>query len=188
VKAARVRYRRAGPADYSEILRLNRTNFRANLSEEERAGGFLSAVFSAHQIAAMAQDLGILIAEADGQLAGFLCALRQESDHGSPVLAAMLAAYERLRFDEKFLSEYRSYIYGPVCIDRPFRRQGLLRGLHDAQLRELAGKFEIGVGLVSRDNPHSLDAHLRGLGMAEAGDFEVNGNVYATIVFRVDGR
>jgi hypothetical protein len=187
VKTAPVHYRRAGPPDYSEISRLNCAYFRANLSEDERADGFLSAVFSADQITAMAEELGIIVAESDGQLAGFLCALRKDADHGSPVLGAMLAAYERLRFGEKPLSQYHSYIYGPVCIHRPFRRQGVLRGLYKFQLRELAGAFEIGVGLVARDNPHSLDAHLRGLGMSEAGDFEVNGNVYATIVFRVGG-
>src|SRR6266545_2342785 len=84
-----------------------------------------------------------------------------------------------------FLSSFGSYIYGPVCIDRNYRGRGLLRGLFEAQKKELAGQFEIGVAFVSRSNPHSLTAHVDGLGMAEVGDFECRGNIYATLVFRV---
>jgi hypothetical protein len=182
---ANVQYRRALPADYPAVLRLNQANFRANLTQEERADGFLSAVFSAQQIAAMAGDLGVVIAVVHDKVAGFLCAFRNDFEHGSPVVAKMIESYERLQFEGKSLSAYRSYAYGPVCIDRPFRRQGLLRGLYEAQLRDLAGLFEIGVALVSRDNPHSLDAHVFGLGMTEVGDFEVNGSVYATVAFRL---
>jgi hypothetical protein len=99
----------------------------------------------------------------------------------------MIVSYERMLFEGKSLSAYRSYAYGPVCIDRPFRRKGLLRGLYEAQKQELAGRFEIGVALVSRDNAHSLDAHVLGLGMTEVGEFQVDGNVYATLAFCLPG-
>ena len=118
-----ISYRRAALADYSEILRLNETNFIDNLSRAERADGFLSAIFTAGQIAAMAEDLGILIALVDGKIAGFLCAFRSDFDHGSAVVSEMLGSYERMRFEGKPLSVYRSYVYGPVCIDRAYRRR-----------------------------------------------------------------
>jgi hypothetical protein len=41
------------------------------------------------------------------------------------------------------------------------------------------------VAFVSRTNPHSRHAHVAGLGMNAVGDFELNGNVYAILVFRV---
>jgi hypothetical protein len=185
VNLSNVQYRRAIPDDYREILRLNEANFRGNLSQEDRTDGFLSAIFSAKQIAAMAEEPGIMVAVVENKVGGFLCAFRNDFDHGSPVVAKMIASYERMQFEGKSLSAYRSYAYGPVCIDRPYRRKGLLRGLYDAQRRDLAGLFEIGVALVSRDNPHSLHAHIFGLGMTEVGDFEVNGNRYATVVFRL---
>jgi predicted GNAT superfamily acetyltransferase len=178
-------YRRALAAEYPEILRLNEANFKANLTREERADGFLSAVFSARQIAAMAEELGIVIALVDGRVAAFLCAFRNDFDHGSPVVAEMIRSYERMQFEGKPLSVYCSYVYGPVCIDRRFRRRGLLRGLYQAQRRDLAGRFDIGVALVARANPHSLDAHVFGLGMTEVGEFDVDGNRYVTLAFRL---
>jgi len=82
-----VQYRRALAADYPEILRMNEANFLGNLTGEERADGFLSAVFSAKQIAAMAEDLGIIIAVVEETAAGFLCGFRNEFDQGSKTRA-----------------------------------------------------------------------------------------------------
>jgi len=178
-------FRLAKPQDYSAILRLQSVNFIGNLSPEERKEGFLSAEFTLGQVAEMSEDLGTTIAAIDDEVVAFLCAFRNEFDHGSPVVAKMLDSYDRVEFEGQSLSSYKSYIYGPVCIDRAYRGRGLLRGLYEAQKQELAGRFEIGVAFVSRTNPHSLKAHVAGLEMTEAGDFEVNGNVYVILAFRV---
>src|SRR5262249_40136564 len=49
-------FRRAQPPDYPAILRLQSANFIANLSEEERKEGFLSAEFSPEQVSRLAED------------------------------------------------------------------------------------------------------------------------------------
>ena len=71
---------------------------------------------------------------------------------------------------------------------RAYRRQGILRGLFEAQKKELAGQFEVGVALIARNNAHSMLAHVAGLGMTEVGDFEVNGNIFATVAFRLPAK
>jgi predicted GNAT superfamily acetyltransferase len=178
-----VLYRLATSEDYPAILRLQAANYIENLSPEERKQGFLSAQFSPAQISEMAGDLGITIALIENNVAGFLCAFRNEFDHGSPVLVKMFESYERVRFEGKPLSSYKSYAYGPVCIGREYRQRGLLRGLYEAQKKELAGQFDIGVAFVSRGNPHSLRAHVSGLAMTEVGDFEAKGNIYVILAF-----
>lgn len=180
-----IEYRRARPDDYRAILDLQAANFIGNLSPEERKEGFLSAQFSLEQTARIAEDLGTMVAVVDDALGGFLCAFRREFSTGSSVIAKMLDSYDRLSFQGRALSSWESYIYGPVCIGRNYRRRGLLRSLYEAQKQDLAGRFEIGVAFVSRSNPYSLSAHVGGLGMIEAGDFEVNGNIYATLAFRL---
>jgi predicted GNAT superfamily acetyltransferase len=180
--------RRARPEDYADILALQSANFIANLSAEERREGFLSAQFTAEQTAQIAEDLGTMVAVTNRQVAGFLCAFRNEYETGSPVIAEMLAAYDRLRFEARSLRSFHSYIYGPVCIAREHRGRGLLRALYEAQKRDLAGRFNIGVAFVARNNPHSLKAHVGGLGMIEAGDFTVAGNSYAALAFRLPAR
>lgn len=181
-------FRRALAGDYADIVRLNAENFIANLSAEERSDGFLSAVFSIEQVAAMARDLGIMVVMDNQKLVGFVCAFRNDFAHGSAVVAKMIESYDRAIFEGKPLTQYQTYAYGPVCIDRRYRRQGLLRGLYEAQRNDLAGQFEVGVALIARDNPHSMDAHIKGLGMTEVGEFEVNGKVFATVAFRLAER
>jgi predicted GNAT superfamily acetyltransferase len=180
-----VSYRRALLGDYTAILGLQAANYIANLSEEEQKKGFLSAQFTPEQTAQIAEDLGTIVAVIDDQIVGFVCAFRNEFETGSPVIAKMLASYDRFTFEAQPLSAFKSYIYGPICIGREHRGRGLLRGLYEAQKKDLAGHFEIGVAFVSRSNAHSLDAHVKGLGMTEVGDFECRGNVYVTLAFRV---
>lgn len=170
--------------EYSAILRLQSVNYIGNLAPEERKEGFLSAQFTPEQVAEMAQDLGTTIAVVAGELAGFLCAFRREFDTGSPVITKMLEAYDAVQFEGKPLSRWNSYIYGPVCIGREYRRRGLLRGLYKAQVTDLSGQFEAGVAFVARNNPHSLQAHIAGLGMTDVGEFDVKGNRYVILAFR----
>jgi hypothetical protein len=180
-----IEYRCARPEDYAEIVQLQRANYIANLTAEERREGFLSAEFSLDQVAAIASDLGIAIVTIDDDLAGCLCGIRREFNHGSPVVEKMLESYVNAVFEDKPLSAFNSYIYGPVCIARQYRRRGLLRGLYEFQKKDLAGLFELGVALVSHSNPHSMQAHVEGLGMTEAGEFELNGNLFAILAFRL---
>jgi len=77
-----VEYRRAKPADYGDILRLQSANYIANLSEEERKTGFLSAQFTPEQTAQIAEDLGTILAAIDDQIVGFVCAFRTNSKLG----------------------------------------------------------------------------------------------------------
>ena len=98
-----VAYRRALPRDFPAIVKLNSDNFIANLSAEDRRDGFLSAQFTLEQTAAIAADLGTTVAIVYGHVAGFLCAMRNEFDHGSPVVAKMIESYDRMRFEGKLL-------------------------------------------------------------------------------------
>jgi creatinine amidohydrolase/Fe(II)-dependent formamide hydrolase-like protein len=183
----RVEYRRATAEDIPAILEIQAANHISNLPVEERKQGFLSALFTPEQVAELAADLGIMVAVNKNSVLGFLCAFRRDFNHGSPVIAGMLETFDAACFEGERLSAYDVYIYGPVCITAAHRGRGVLKGLYDAQKKDLAGRFDAGVAFVSRDNPHSLRAHVAGLGMTEVGEFEVNGKAYATLAFGVAG-
>ena len=182
-----VQFRRAEPRDFPAILAIQSANYVGNLSHKERGEGFLSAEFTPEQVAEMARDIGIIVAAESESVLGYLCGFRCDFNHGSPVVAKMLDTFSSVQFEGKPLSGYGTFVYGPVCIDRQYRRRGLLRGLYEALRREVAGHFEIGVAFVARNNTHSLQAHVTGLGMTELGEFEVKGNIYATLAFKVPG-
>ena len=104
-----------------------------------------------------------------------------------PILARMIECYDSLRFDGRLLNDYPSYVYGPVCVDRTMRGQGVLESLFRQCLDQLAGRFEAGVLFISAENPRSLEAHRRKLGMEWVGDFEFDGKVFHVLAFSIPG-
>ncbi|MCZ6624874.1 MAG: hypothetical protein O7B35_11695 [Deltaproteobacteria bacterium] len=179
-------FRRARPEDFSAILRLQAANLIGNLKPEDRRDGFLSAEFSHQQIAEMASEIALLVACDKAQVFGYLCTYSCNYGKQFPILAAMVQSFDHVFYQGKPLSSYHSFIYGPVCIDRSHRERGLLRGLYEMLVREVAGKYEVGTAFVSKDNPHSLAAHVKGLGMSVTGEFEFRGRNYDILAFSVD--
>jgi hypothetical protein len=156
-----------------------------NLAPELRAHGFLSARFTRDQFAAMNGDAVVAVAQVGDAILGYLCGSSVQFNRQFPLLAAMIECYPTLRWGERSIDQYASFVYGPVCVDRSARGAGLLRGMYRTLLAALAGRFELGVGFVARDNPHSLAAHVRGLGMRELGDFEFKQRRYCILAFAV---
>ena len=180
-----VEIRQAVPQDYPDILALQAANYSENLTEQERQGGFLSAQFTPAQIAAMAGDLGIVVAREADALVGYLCAHRADLVPLPPVVEAMLRCCRGARYGNRVLGEARLFVYGPVCVARPQRGRGVLRALYRALVSELAGRFDYGVTLVAVENPRSLRAHTRGLGMREIARFEHGNRSYHLLIFEM---
>ena len=180
--------RRLRASDYPELLSLQEDNLSDNLPQAQRDQGFLSARFSPDQFAAMNDSVGVVVAETDSRIAGYLCGSTIEFNRAFGLLAAMIEQYPFVEFGGRPLDRYASFVYGPVCIHRSFRGKGLLRGLYSALLAQAAGRFEVGVAFVAEDNPHSLAAHVAGLGMTNAGRFQFRERGYRILAFAVDGR
>ena len=176
-------YRRLRPPDIPAILALQEVNLLGNGAPSP--GGFLSARLGAEQFIGCAQDLAVIVAAADGEIAGYLCAAHDEPSRSVPILAAMLEELPRLSFLGRSLAAQRTFVYGPVCVAEPWRGQGVLRGMYDALRREIAGDFDAGVLFIAKDNRHSLHAHADGLGMTLVGDFAFDRRSYWILAFPV---
>ena len=179
-------FRRVRDRDYPALLALQEANLRDHLTQEQRNEGFLSARFSRDQFAEMNAGVAVVVAEADGAIAGYLCGSTVEFNRRFALLAAMIERYPQIEWRQRPLDRYVSFVYGPVCVDRRFRGRGLLRGLYRALLDAAADRFEIGVAFVAQDNPRSLGVHVQGLGMDDVGDFEFNERRYRILAFAVE--
>jgi hypothetical protein len=178
--------RRATPDDYAGILELAEANYEGNLSPGERRQGFLSARFTLRQVADVASDLGIVVGIDEGRVAAFVFASRCEFADQPDIVKAMVAEFDRVRFQGRPLSEYGVFVYGPACIGRDHRGRGLLRKLYEGLRREVAGKYDLGTAFIAEGNPHSLKAHVEGLGMSEVGRFTHAGHGYHLLAFPVE--
>ena len=178
-------FRRATREDIPAILDVQAANFIGNLEEVERQDGFLSVKFTSKQLEEMMGHVGIIIAAVGDRQAGYLCASSCEFNRPFPLLDAMMRQFDGIDYRGRSLASSRAFIYGPVCIDRSYRGRGLLRGLYDTLQQEVVGRYDIGVAFVADDNPHSLRAHVDGLGMARVGGFVFSGKPYHILAFHV---
>jgi hypothetical protein len=180
-----IEIRRAARDDYEGILDLQARCYIANLPEDRLAGGFLSVEFSPVQIAAMAEDLGIIITCDGARVIGFMCASRADFTPRPPIFDSMFLSLRGVVSQGERPADEPVFIYGPVCIEEACRGKGLLRGMFSALKRELGGRFDAGVTFVAAGNPHSLDAHTKGLGMADVGGFLHDGQAYRLLTLRM---
>lgn len=125
----------------------------------------------------------VIVARTPAGIGGYLCGSTVEFNRAFPLLAAMIDAYPRVQFRSRALDGWNSFVYGPVCIGAHARGQGLLRGLYRTLLNEMRERFEAGVAFVSESNPHSLSAHIQGLGMSDVGGFEFAQRRYRILAF-----
>ncbi|PFH12548.1 acetyltransferase (GNAT) family protein [Collimonas sp. PA-H2] len=175
--------RLARSEDYPEIVRLQLQNTPDRLTETERQQGFVVSSMDEQQLAAINQALGIVVAVDGEQLAGFVCMAPSQTQPRHPVVEAMLASFGQQQFNGQPLQQQRVFVYGPVCIGRQWRGQGILQKLLAAVKDHVRGRYELGAAFIDERNPHSLAAHVQGLKMTALAPFSCQQQRYQLVVF-----
>jgi hypothetical protein len=179
--------RQAVPGDYPAILALQAQNTPEQLSPQQRQQGFIVSQMNEKQLASINSGLGILIATEEEQLAGFVCLMPTNAQPRPPVVDAMLHTLATQRFQDRVLNQQRVFLYGPVCLSAEWRGKGVLRQLFNAVKSRTQQDFDVGALFVNEDNPHSLAAHVAGLGMTALTTFHCNNQSYQLVVFATNG-
>lgn len=179
-----VKYRKATPADFEGILLLQHQNLLTNLTDEDLSQGFLSVEFTREQLHRVNSELGIFVALQGKRVVGYLMAETAEFAVGSPLIAHMLKRLRKVAFEGVVLS-CCFFVYGPVCIERQSRGQGILERLFEVMKEILKGQYDVGLAFVSQQNPRSLQAHTAKLGMRVIDEFEFGGGRYRALGFRL---
>lgn len=179
-------FRRAETKDIPEILELQKRNLLGNLEPQDQQDGFLSIEYSSDQLESLNNQLvGIFVAINNDHLAGYVIAQTMDFAIQSPLISTMVKRFPDVIYQSRPLSGFKTFIYGPVCIDKRHRGQGILEGLFNVMLKTLRGQYDVGVAFVSERNPRSLHAHQDKLGLKVVDEFEFNGQKYWTLVFEV---
>ncbi len=178
--------RKAVPEDFDAILDLQKANTPQNLTKEEyHQQGYIISAMNRDHLAAINQNIGILVACVDNQLVGFVCLNSTDMQPCPPVVAAMLKETTLQKIKQPLLFGERICSYGPVCIDKTFRGRGILRQLFSETKKYLHGQHDTGIAFIAVDNPHSLVAHVQGLGMHDVSVFMCAGKQYHLIAFSI---
>lgn len=151
--------------DIPEILALQEPNL------VETAGGGLSVRQAAEWFKRTMNEMPLIVARRDGKLVGYL-------------VATSLAAKANVRIVQDMLRSFPAppdcYSYGPVCVAKSERGNGLAGRMFEKLRARLPGRPAM--TFVRADNPASLRAH-RKMGMQELGIFTNEGVNYIAFAY-----
>lgn len=169
----------AALSDLDGILALLKANHVSNLTEEEKAFGFVTTNITKEQLAELIEDeKGVTIAKDEGKVVAFAFAAPWEYWRAWPLFQHMIDILPEYNLNGIPFTTENTYQYGPVCVDRSYRGTGLFKEVFDFSLSTMADRFPIMVTFVNSVNPLSLAAHTRKAGMTDTGGFDFNGNNY----------
>lgn len=183
-----IKYRRAAPSDFAQILVLQAQNLRWKLDDAQQQQGFLSVEYAEEDLAAINDGLGIYVAMEGDRLLAYAMAESKEFAGGVPLIAHMASRFSGATFEDQPVSSLRYFIYGPVCIDRAARGRGLLKGLLQVMSAALSAHFELGIAFIAQSNIHSYHAHVGSNDMTVIDEFEFDGRRFWTVAFRLSDR
>jgi hypothetical protein len=173
-------YKRPGSDDFEQMVILQNKNLASTLTSSEKADGFLSEAFSAEKFKAIDDDLCVLICKDKNRMCGYLCVSSIEHNKKVPLVEAMVKRFPHIIYHGKPLTTYNIAIYGPVCIDKDYRGQGILLNLYNALPQFLLkehSELDLYAVLISSLNQRSVNAHKK-LGMEIIGEYEFNKNTF----------
>lgn len=176
--------RLAAHADLPAVRALLEALYIDNLSEPERAQGFLSVRFTVEDLAQMVAEAAIVVAADGPQIVGAVCSSPWRAGQGRGVLGAMSRAIEVTSFEGQPLASRRLVVFGPAAMAPGHRGQHVLRELYESLRRHAAGRWETGVVFVAHANPHSMRA-CEAFGMRRIADFESEGRGYTLLAFPI---
>lgn len=159
------------PAHFDGILALQQRNLRSGLSEAAQAQhGFVFVEHDAALLQRMAAQSPQVIAMSEARVVGYSLSMRPGMDAWLPSLRPMFQQFERMRWRDRRLGDYRYVVGGQVCVDVGHRGRGLIGALY-ACLRDAVGpEATLCLTEIAWRNGVSRRAHER-IGFVEVGRY-----------------
>ncbi|EAR30398.1 acetyltransferase, GNAT family protein [Pseudoalteromonas tunicata D2] len=169
--------------DIDEILALHARYQVDTISIEDKKDGFITTAFNREQLTHLIeQEQGLFIAKKDECIVAYVMAASWHFWSAWPMFAFMIKSLHELSYQGISLTIDNSYQYGPVCVDKSVRGQGVFEQLFEFSLAQMAGRFDVLVTFINKVNPRSFAAHTKKVKLDVLQEFEYNNNQYYELV------
>lgn len=138
-----------------QILELQRRNIPISISEEEKQKeGFVTVSHDFETLKSMNNVCAHSLAIYNNRVVGYALSMVKEFKDTIAVLKPMFQEIETT------IEPTVSYItMGQICVDKPYRKQGVFRGLYAYMQLNYNDNFELLITEVDAKNTRSLNAH-----------------------------
>ncbi len=169
-----------------QILALQRRFHHTALAPEAQASeGFVYARHTPALLRAMAAELPQAIALDGARVVGYSLAMPPALRDAIPSLVPMFEQFDRLAFRGRRLSDWRYFVGGQVCVDAPWRGQGLIGRLYRHSCRSAPPGHELCVTEIATRNAVSVRAHLR-IGFEAVGEYRDANEAWVVVALPFD--
>ena len=172
-------YRNAKTEDISAIAELQKKYHVATISDEDKAGGFVTTLFTDAQFREIIEkENGITLACEDTRIIAYVMAASWGYWARWPLFEHMIKDLENTEYRGRKLSVENSYQYGPICIDKEYRGTEVLKRVFDASRKQMHERYPILITFINHINSRSYYAHTKKLKLEVIKSFEFNNNQY----------
>lgn len=176
-------YRKATKKDISSLLELQAQNLVTNLKDYEKDDGFVTTPFTIEQIENLIKIDGVFIALKDERVVSYVMCASWQYWVAWPMFEYMASFLETLQFNGQKLTMDNSYQYGPICVSKDCRGNGIFENIFEFAREEMSKRYPILVTFINKINRRSYEAHVRKLGLEVITEFEFNNNNFYELVY-----
>lgn len=174
-----IQLRNASLDDVQEVLTLHYRYQVDSISEEDKADGFITTAFTEQHLTDLIEkENGLFLAVQDGQIVAYAMAASWQFWSQWPMFEFMIKHLDDADIQEHKINAHNSYQYGPVCVDKSVRGQGVFEKVFHFALQEMSARYPIMVTFINKINPRSYQAHSQKTPLQVINHFEFNNNEY----------
>lgn len=177
--------RLANISDINGVLSLQSLNLYSNLTKKERESGFITTPFTISQLEEIINLNGLFIAEDADQIIAYAFAGSWDYFSQWAIFPFMTARFSELTFKEFEITTINSFEYGPICIAKEYRGQGVLKLVFEEMHLKMVEKYPLSITFINAVNERSRKAHVEKLGWKIVDEFEFNGKWYLGLAFEM---
>ena len=177
-------FRKGRVLDIPEVLTLHSKYQIDSIKEEDKKDGFVTTAFTIEELTSLIEkEDGLFLCFKDDVLVAYVMCASWQFWSIWPMFKHMLNDLSSLTYKGIQLTEFNSYQYGPICIDKSQRGTDVLPLLFDFARDIMSLKYPILVTFINKNNPRSFNAHTKKLGLEVITEFEFNNNNYYELVY-----
>jgi hypothetical protein len=172
-------YRNATIKDIPNLSELQKKYHVATINEEDKAGGFVTTLFTEEQFRELIEkEQGIVVACDDNKIVAYIMAASWGYWSKWPLFQHMISDLHNTKYMGQTLSVENSYQYGPICIHKDYRGTEVLNKIFDFSRIQMKERYPILITFINHINTRSYHAHTKKLGLDVIKSFTFNNNNY----------
>ncbi|MEH0673145.1 hypothetical protein, partial [Vibrio owensii] len=169
--------------DISQIVELQKSCHVSNLDESDKSDGFLNTVMDEELLTqVIEQEQAIFVAELNNTIVAMAACASWKFWECSEGLTSVANKLSSVVVGSSQLSSTNSYFWGPVCVDKACRGEGVFEKLFRFSCEVRSVEFPYVYTYVHKDNARSFVAHTNKAGFNYTKDFELNGQTFQEMV------